>query len=79
MIEIGLAYGSSALAIAEALVASRSTEARHVIVDAYQEHFPVCWVMASSPTPRSWTEAISFTTYLSTCSTCGNWCAREGW
>ena len=39
VIEIGLAYGSSALAIAEALVASRSTEARHVIVDAYQEHF----------------------------------------
>jgi len=36
VIEIGLAYGSSALAIAEALVASGSNEARHVIVDAYQ-------------------------------------------
>ena len=39
VIEIGLAYGSSALAIAEALVAGGSDDARHVIVDAYQEHF----------------------------------------
>ncbi len=39
VIEIGLAYGSSALAIAEALVAAGSSDARHVIVDAYQEHF----------------------------------------
>ena len=39
VIEIGLAYGSSALAIAEALVAAGPGEARHVIVDAYQEHF----------------------------------------
>jgi predicted O-methyltransferase YrrM len=39
VIEIGLAYGSSALAIAEALVAAGSGQARHVIVDAYQEHF----------------------------------------
>jgi len=39
VIEIGLAYGSSALAIAEALVAAGSNEARHVIVDAYQRHF----------------------------------------
>jgi predicted O-methyltransferase YrrM len=39
VIEIGLAYGSSALAIAEALVAAGSNEARHVILDAYQEHF----------------------------------------
>jgi hypothetical protein len=39
VIEIGLAYGSSALAIAEALVAARSNEARHVIVDAYQKQF----------------------------------------
>ena len=39
VIEIGLAYGSSALAIAEALVAAGSNEARHVIVDAYQKHF----------------------------------------
>jgi predicted O-methyltransferase YrrM len=39
VIEIGLAYGSSALAIAEALVAVGSHQARHVIVDAYQDHF----------------------------------------
>jgi predicted O-methyltransferase YrrM len=39
VIEIGLAYGSSALAIGEALAAGGSIEARHVIVDAYQEHF----------------------------------------
>src|SRR6266496_1178360 len=39
VIEIGLAYGSSALAIAEALVSAGSNEARHVIVDAYQKHF----------------------------------------
>ena len=39
VIEIGLAYGSSALAIAEALVAAGSNETRHVIVDAYQKHF----------------------------------------
>ena len=39
VIEIGLAYGSSALAIAEALVAAGPDEARHVIVDAYQQHF----------------------------------------
>jgi predicted O-methyltransferase YrrM len=42
VIEIGLAYGSSALAIAEALVATGSDEARHVIVDAYQELFHGC-------------------------------------
>ena len=39
VIEIGLAYGSSALAIAEALAAAGSNEARHVIVDAYQKQF----------------------------------------
>jgi predicted O-methyltransferase YrrM len=39
VIEIGLAYGSSALAIAEALVAGGSNEARHVIIDAYQSQF----------------------------------------
>ena len=38
-IEIGLAYGSSALAIAEALVIVGSDHARHVIVDAYQDRF----------------------------------------
>src|SRR5215469_5986172 len=39
VIEIGLAYGSSALAIAEALAAAGPNEARHVIVDAYQKQF----------------------------------------
>jgi predicted O-methyltransferase YrrM len=39
VIEIGLAYGSSALAIAEALAAAGPHQARHVIVDAYQQQF----------------------------------------
>ena len=39
MIEVGLAYGGSALAIAEALVAAGTGDARHLIVDAYQEQF----------------------------------------
>lgn len=38
-IEIGLAYGSSALAVAEALVIVGSNHARHVIIDAYQDQF----------------------------------------
>lgn len=42
VIEIGLAYGSSALAIAEALVAAGSDKARHVVVDAFQEQFHGC-------------------------------------
>jgi predicted O-methyltransferase YrrM len=39
VIEIGLAYGSSALAIAEALVSVGSDGAAHVIIDAFQDHF----------------------------------------
>ena len=39
VIEIGLAYGASALAIAEALVANRSGQERHLIIDAYQNRF----------------------------------------
>lgn len=39
VIEIGLAYGGSALAIAEALVASVSGQERHLIIDAYQNRF----------------------------------------
>jgi predicted O-methyltransferase YrrM len=39
VIEIGLAYGSSALAIGEALVSSGSHEASHLIIDAYQHHY----------------------------------------
>jgi predicted O-methyltransferase YrrM len=37
VIEIGLAYGSSALAIGEALASQK--HARHLVIDAYQEHF----------------------------------------
>jgi predicted O-methyltransferase YrrM len=36
VIEIGLAYGSSALAIAEALAEAGLDQARHLIIDAYQ-------------------------------------------
>lgn len=39
VIEIGLAYGSSALAIGEALLSQGGQDAQHVIIDAYQHHF----------------------------------------
>jgi predicted O-methyltransferase YrrM len=39
VIEVGLAYGGSALAIAEALVTGDLGQARHLIVDPYQNHF----------------------------------------
>lgn len=39
VIEVGLAYGVSALAIAEALVSTGGTDVRHIVVDAFQEHF----------------------------------------
>jgi len=39
VIEIGLAYGSSALAIGEALVSSGAEDASHLIIDAYQHLF----------------------------------------
>ncbi len=39
VIEVGLAYGASALAIAEALVATGAGRGRHLIVDAYQGDF----------------------------------------
>lgn len=39
VIEVGLAYGASALAIAEALVTLDESDARHLIIDAYQDHF----------------------------------------
>jgi predicted O-methyltransferase YrrM len=38
-IEIGLAYGASALAIADALASCGGRETRHVIIDAFQDHF----------------------------------------
>lgn len=37
VIEVGLAYGSSALAIGEALVSRPNS--RHIVVDAFQDHF----------------------------------------
>lgn len=39
VVEIGLAYGSSALAIAEALAAQENPGARHLIVDPFQHLF----------------------------------------
>jgi predicted O-methyltransferase YrrM len=39
VLEVGLACGSSALAIAEALLLHAASNARHVIVDAYQDRF----------------------------------------
>lgn len=39
VIEIGLAYGSSALAIAEALVSEGTDDSVHLIIDAFQEKF----------------------------------------
>jgi predicted O-methyltransferase YrrM len=39
VVEIGLAYGSSALAIAEALLTVGTDGAQHVIIDAYQDRF----------------------------------------
>jgi predicted O-methyltransferase YrrM len=39
VIEVGLAYGSSALAIGEALLTIGHPEAKHVIIDAYQDRF----------------------------------------
>lgn len=39
VIEVGLAYGSSALAIAEALVSGGSPDVRHIVIDAHQDQF----------------------------------------
>jgi predicted O-methyltransferase YrrM len=39
VIEIGLAYGSSALAIGESLTSNGQPAAKHVIIDAYQHSF----------------------------------------
>ncbi|MFP3901466.1 MAG: class I SAM-dependent methyltransferase [Acidimicrobiia bacterium] len=39
VIEIGLAYGSSALAIAEALVSQEADTAVHVLIDAFQDQY----------------------------------------
>jgi cephalosporin hydroxylase len=39
VIEVGLAYGVSALAVAEALVMTGTEEPQHLIIDAFQDHF----------------------------------------
>jgi len=39
VVEIGLAYGVSALAIAEALITQRTRAATHLIIDAFQDQF----------------------------------------
>jgi len=39
VIEIGLAYGSSALAIGEALVLQAAEGSEHLVIDPYQDHF----------------------------------------
>lgn len=45
VIEIGLAYGSSALAVVEALLMTEQSGTRHVIMDAYQDRFDdVGWI-----------------------------------
>ena len=38
VVEVGLAYASSALAVGEALVTVNSPHPRHVIIDAFQDH-----------------------------------------
>jgi predicted O-methyltransferase YrrM len=49
VIEIGLAYGSSALAIGEALLTVGHPQAKHVIIDAYQDRFlNVGWEVVES-------------------------------
>jgi predicted O-methyltransferase YrrM len=39
VIEVGLAYGVSALAVAEALVMAGTADPQHIIIDAFQDHF----------------------------------------
>jgi predicted O-methyltransferase YrrM len=49
VIEIGLAYGSSARAIGEALLSVGHPQANHVIIDAYQDRFlNVGWDLVES-------------------------------
>ncbi len=39
VIEVGLAYGVSALAVAEAVAVAGDADANHLIIDAFQDHF----------------------------------------
>lgn len=39
VIELGLAYGASALAVSEALVMAGREDPHHLIIDAFQDHF----------------------------------------
>jgi hypothetical protein len=59
VIEIGLAYGSSALTIAEALV-SGERGAIHLIIDAFQDQFHDAgwtrWSPPDSPASARWCE-----------------------
>lgn len=49
VVEIGLAYGSSALAIGEALLSVGNPDPNHVIIDAYQDRFQnVGWELIES-------------------------------
>lgn len=49
VVEIGLAYGSSALATGEALLSVGNPDPNHVIVDAYQDRFHnVGWELIES-------------------------------
>ena len=49
VIEIGLAYGSSALAIGEALLMVGNPDSNHLIIDAYQDRFlNVGWDLITS-------------------------------
>ena len=49
VVEVGLAYGSSALAIGEALLTVGLPQANHVIIDAYQDRFlNVGWEVVES-------------------------------
>jgi predicted O-methyltransferase YrrM len=49
VVEIGLAYASSALAIAEALLTQRHPDPSHIIIDAYQHRFQdVGWEAVTS-------------------------------
>lgn len=60
VVEVGLAYASSALAVGEALITVDPPHPRHVIIDPFQDHAysNVGWDLLPSPSaPRSRTPA----------------------